>query len=121
MVSNPPEAIRLFQLSADQGYAVAQHNLGVCYMRGTGIEKNVKQAINHFRLAGRQGYPEAITALAATTFLFYQGKIDDDTLNAYLFRLNKIAADSGNQEAQDSVEMMNYSPVWNLVHVFPKN
>lgn len=42
------EAFKWFQLAADQGYALAQHRLGMCYRHGTGVAKNEAEASRWF-------------------------------------------------------------------------
>ena len=39
------EAVRLYRLSADQGYSYAQNNLGYMYNLGFGVEKDLKEAV----------------------------------------------------------------------------
>jgi hypothetical protein len=41
---NDAEAVRFFRLAADQGYAVAQYNLGVMYANGQGVPQDDVQA-----------------------------------------------------------------------------
>ena len=56
---NDNEAVRLYLLSAKQGYIEAQYNLGLMYLQGKGCEKSIKQAIYWFTLAANQGSIEA--------------------------------------------------------------
>ena len=56
---NYPEAVKWFQKAAEQGYAEAQNNLGVCYMNGIGVSKNNDEAVKWFRQAARQGHAYA--------------------------------------------------------------
>lgn len=53
---NDKEKKRLIdRLSAEQGDARAQCNLGVCYRYGTGVEKDEEEAVRLYRLAAEQG------------------------------------------------------------------
>jgi TPR repeat protein len=45
------EAIRLYRLSAEQGYAEAQYNLGVMYADGQGVAEDYAEAIKWLKLA----------------------------------------------------------------------
>ncbi len=45
------EALRLYQLAAEQGHAVAQCNLGVMYSSGRGVPQDYVQAHMWFNLA----------------------------------------------------------------------
>jgi TPR repeat protein len=57
------EAVRLYQLAAVQGHAVAKYCLGHMFENGKGVEKNRGQAIRWYRLAAAQGDANAATAL----------------------------------------------------------
>ena len=51
------------KLAADQGCADAQFNLGVCYHKGEGVEKNPTKAVRYYKLAVDQGNAVAQDAL----------------------------------------------------------
>ena len=53
------EAFRLFKLSADQGYDLAECALGVMYYCGIGTQKNYEKAEKFLRLAESHGCIEA--------------------------------------------------------------
>ena len=44
-----------YQKAAEQGYARAQNNLGLCYKNGDGVEKDIKKAVEWYRKAAEQG------------------------------------------------------------------
>ena len=48
--------LRLMRPLAEQGAAVAQHNLGVIYENGLGVPQNYAEAVKWYRLAAEQGY-----------------------------------------------------------------
>ena len=48
-----------YQKAAEQGYAKAQYNLGVCYANGTGVEKNIQKAVELYQRAVEQGNADA--------------------------------------------------------------
>jgi TPR repeat protein len=55
-------------MSSDQGYAIAQNNLGVCYYYGEGgLVKDLVQAKRLFRLAADQGHESAKITLSTLT------------------------------------------------------
>jgi uncharacterized protein len=55
------EAVKWFQLAADQGFAWGQFNLGRMYNNGQGVVKNYMQAYEWFSLAATN-YPQSSTA-----------------------------------------------------------
>jgi TPR repeat protein len=59
---DPPnyrEAVRWYRKSAEDGYAIAQYNLGLLYQYGWGVRKNRKKAEKWFQKSADQGLPEA--------------------------------------------------------------
>lgn len=48
-----------YRVAAEQGVAVAQHNLGIMYDNGQGVPQDSKEAIKWWKLAAEQGYAEA--------------------------------------------------------------
>jgi len=52
-------ALKLFRPLAEQGYASAQHSLGVMYANGEGVTQDYKKAVEWYRLAAEQGDGEA--------------------------------------------------------------
>ena len=53
------EAIRYYNLAADQGHAGAQSNLGVVYANGIGVAQDYAAAVKFFKLAAAQGHTDA--------------------------------------------------------------
>ena len=49
------EAVRLYRLSAKQGNAEAQYNLGLMYEKGQVVPKDFKEAFKWSKLAADQG------------------------------------------------------------------
>jgi TPR repeat protein len=49
------EAVTWFHKAAEQGFASAQSNLGVCYEKGYGITQDKEEAIKWYRKAAEQG------------------------------------------------------------------
>ena len=48
--------IKQLQKAAEQGDAEAQNNLGRCYVKGDGVEKDEKEAAEWLRKAADQGF-----------------------------------------------------------------
>ena len=56
MAVDKKEAVRWYGLSAAQGYAAGQSNLGYCYGNGEGVAADKKEAVRLYGLAAAQGY-----------------------------------------------------------------
>lgn len=48
--------MKWFQLAARCGLALAQYNLSICYLNGTGIRKNEAEAVKRFQQAANQSF-----------------------------------------------------------------
>ena len=55
VLKDEAEAVRWYRLSADQGNATAQYNLGVSYSNGEGVLKDSVLAHMWFNIAGANG------------------------------------------------------------------
>ena len=87
--------MKWWTLTADQGNARAQNNLGVMYNRGKGVSKNNKTALKWYRLAAEQGYAFAQNNLG---FMYGNGKgVSRDYIRAHMWW--SIAASSGDKDA----------------------
>ena len=53
------EAVKWFRLSAEQGNAKAQYNLGAMYANGEGVPQDYKEAVKWYRLSAEQGDAKA--------------------------------------------------------------
>ena len=60
-----PRPPKWFRLAADQGYAMAQNNLGTLYARGEGVPKDYVQAYMWFALSAAQDNALAVDNLKA--------------------------------------------------------
>jgi TPR repeat protein len=49
------ESVKWYLKSAEQGYAEAQHNLGICYDEGAGVVKNETIAYKWLLLSAAKG------------------------------------------------------------------
>ena len=56
---NNVEAVKWYRKAADQGYATAQHNLGVVYADGQGVPQDDVMAYMWYNLAAAQGLEAA--------------------------------------------------------------
>jgi len=77
------EAVKWYQLAADQGYAKAQTNLGVAYANGEGVAENDIEAVKWFRLAADQGDADAQAFLGG---MYSQGEgVPQNDVMAYVW------------------------------------
>lgn len=90
------QAASWFKKSADQGYAVAQYNLGICYAKGQGVVSNAADAVVWYRKAAEQNYPQAQNNLGVC-YAEGQGVIRDDTEAVNWYRK---AAEQNDAKAQ---------------------
>ena len=74
----PPEtqfeydaALAGWKAAAEQGFEMAQHNLGCLYDFGRGVPQNYDEALKWYKMAATQGHPESQVNLGA---LFQNGR-----------------------------------------------
>jgi len=58
-------ALKEFRPLADQGFAAAQHNLGIMYAQGHGVAQDYQKAVRWYRLAAVQGHASGQFSLGA--------------------------------------------------------
>jgi TPR repeat protein len=62
------EAVKWLTKAAEQGHAVAQSQLGICYMNGHGVAKDDAEGVKWLRMAAEQGNANAEYSLGAAYF-----------------------------------------------------
>ncbi len=95
-------ALRLWSPLAAQGYAEAQHNLGVMYENGTGVPQDYKEAVRLYRLAAAQGFALAQFNLGVMYDLG-QGVVQDYVRAHMFFLLSASNGDSDASKNRDDV------------------
>lgn len=93
------EAVRWFQLAADQGVAQAQCNLGGMFYEGSGVPHDFAKATHWNRLAAEQGHARAEFNLGAM-YQFGEG-VPEDAVQAV--RWYRLAAEQGEATAQNNL------------------
>ena len=78
------EAIRLYTLSAEAGYAPAQNYLGFCYYRGDGVDRDAEKALFWIQKAADQGDAKGFNNLG-WLLLEGDGVVHDAQKAAYWF------------------------------------
>ena len=95
-----PEEITQWRRAAEQGNAIAQHNLGVAYSEGNGVGLNCAEGVRWFRMAAAQGDADALYSLG---LMFENGAgVPEDYDEA--LRLYRLAARKGHKEAQEYLD-----------------
>jgi len=90
------EAVKWYRLAAEQGYAVAQFNLGNMYRIGNGVPENDAEALKLYRLAAEQGDAQAQVNLA----LMYHAGHGVPVNDAEAVKWYRLAAEQGDAQAQ---------------------
>jgi len=91
-------AFREFRLSAEQGLAEAQLNLGVMYDYGRGVAQDYKEAVRWFQAAAEQGYTRAQSLLGV---MYGNGRgVLNDNVTAHMWF--SIAAANGSKTGSDN-------------------
>ncbi len=93
-------ALRLLRPLANEGNAIAQHNLGVSYYRGEGVAQDEKEAEKWFRLAAEQGHAAAQSSLGLMKLI---GKDYKEAL-----KWIQLSADQGYAPSQVNLGIMHY-------------
>lgn len=89
-------AFREFKVSAEQGDALAQFNLGVMYDSGQGVPQDYAEAVRWFRKAAEQGNASARYNLA---LMYDNGQgVPQDYIKAYAWF--NVAASVGDKDAR---------------------
>lgn len=99
------EAVKWFRKAAEQNYAPAQHNLGVCYANGEGVAKDYVEAVKWYRKAAEQNDASAQINLGAC---YCKGKgVAKDGAEAV--KWYRKAADQNLADAQYNLGVCYYS------------
>ena len=95
-------ALREWKPLAEQGYALAQNNLGVMYEKGQGVSQNYKTAVKWYTLAAEQGYAFAQSNLGQ---IYDKGEGVSQNYKTAV-KWYTLAAKQGNAHAQFNLGVM---------------
>jgi len=96
------EAVKWIRKAAEQGYDIAQYNLGDCYYYGRGVSQDYNEAVKWFRKASEQGNYVAQYNLGT---MFKKGKgvpVDLEVARKWYTK----AAEQGYKDAKEALERM---------------
>jgi|GEM_PF-6262784 len=99
--------VKMFRELAEDGIPEAMYNLGVCYERGDGVNKNLEKAVLWYKKAAEMNYAKAQHNLGVC---YYNGMgiAKDENEAARLFGL---AAEQGNMYAQFNLGICYYQGI----------
>ena len=90
------EAVRWYRMSAEQGYADAQLNLGVMYAKGEGVPQDDQEAAKWFRMSAEQGEAKGQSNLG---LMYANGRgVPQDYKDAHAWW--SVAKVNGNEKAE---------------------
>ena len=99
---NYSQAFEKYQISANQGYAPAQHKLGWLYQNGWGTQQDYSQAMQWYSRAADQGHAGAQSGIG---MLYEEGLGVTKDLHEAL-RWYKISASNGSKSAPEHVSLV---------------
>ncbi len=99
---NYSQAFEKYQISANQGYAPAQHKLGWLYQNGWGTQRDYSQAMQWYSRASEQGHAGAQSGIG---MLYEEGLGVTKDLHEAL-RWYKISASNGSKSAPEHVSLV---------------
>src|SRR3990167_7346161 len=93
---NLKKTVEWLTAAANQGHSIAQHNLGVCYHQGEGVEKSFEKAVEWYTAAVNQGLCRAQNNLG---YCYHQGEGVEKSLEKAVewYTAAAIQGDSGAQ------------------------
>ena len=86
VATDSAEALKYKLIAANAGYALAQHDVGVHYAR----EGNFEEAVKWWKMAGDQGFPDALFSLSRS-YSAGKGTSRDLSLSYAYFKLSNVA------------------------------
>lgn len=89
------QAVELYKKAAAQGNHEAEFSLGYCFEKGHGVEKNVTEALAHYRVAADHNHAKAFFNMGCV--YEEQGKKEE------AFKCYQKAADLGNANAKNNL------------------
>ncbi|MDD5434959.1 MAG: tetratricopeptide repeat protein [Nitrospira sp.] len=96
------EAAEFYHKLAEQGNAEAQHNLGVCYGNGYGVEKNPAEAVKWWLKSADQGNAKAQFSLGYCYSWGLGVEKDDERAKKWVFK----ALESARKKNMKAVELL---------------
>lgn len=102
LASDEKRAVDLLKVAAQSGILEAQHDLGVAYLKGRGVESSEENAAKWFQKAAARGYTASEVEYGILLFNGQGVKKDETTAARYFLR----AAYKGNAIAQNRISWL---------------
>lgn len=96
------EPAKFYHKLAEQGNSEAQHNLGVCYGKGLGVEKNPSEAVKWWTKSAEQGNAHAQFSLGFSYAWGLGVGKDDNEAKQWVFN----ALESARKHNMKAVELL---------------
>ena len=90
--------MKWYRLAAEQGYTVAQSNLGWMYRKGKGVPQDYKTTVKWYRLAAEQGV--CLNAQSQSGLDVRQRKRCSTGYGKTAAKFYRLAAEQGDADAQ---------------------
>ena len=103
MAKDEVEAVKWYRKAAEQNYAEAQYNLGVCYAHGEGVAKDEVEAVKWFRKAAEQNVRQRLNTIWASATHKGHGVAKDEVEAVKWYRK---AAEQNDAEAQYNLGLL---------------
>lgn len=94
------EPATFYHKLAEQGNSEAQHNLGVCYGKGLGVEKNPTEAVKWWIKSAEQGNAHAQFRLGHCYSWGLGVEQDDEKAKKWVFAALKFAQENNMKEVE---------------------
>ena len=102
MAEDDVEAVKWYRKAAEQNFAAAQYNLGVCYDQGDGVAEDQVEAAKWYRKAAEQNDADAQYNLG---ICYERGDgVAEDWVEAYKWLL--LAARQGHEAAKEHMTVL---------------
>ena len=102
---NFESAIYWFKKAADMGASISQRNLGLCYEKGDGVEKDIAKAVYWYQKAADNGNSKAQQRIG---WCYYKGKGVEKDIAKAMYWWRK-AAEAGDSDAQFKLAICYYN------------
>ena len=106
MAIDYPRAMAAYKVGGEGGDALSQHQVGVLYFEGLGVDVDYKQALPWFEKAAAQDDPEAVMQLGSMYFAGYGVTSSYRRAREYYMRAIELGLSQAVEGMQDLTEII---------------